>query len=141
MPETRPVYLPADIHTPDRDITHQHFRPGEHVVILKGVAGGELWGDAMKVVTSSWHTPTDEDGWRLYDPNGGARSYITAHPRYLVHLSKRCPECLTHQQAMRRYLVPRIGDSVEAVDCRWYSLTALNQLVHIADAAAARGGR
>ncbi|MFC0844738.1 hypothetical protein ACFH04_13620 [Streptomyces noboritoensis] len=141
MPETRPVYLPADIHTPDRDITHQHFRPGEHVVVLKGVAGGELWGDAMKVVTPSWHTPTDEDGWRLFDPSGGARSYITAHPRYLVHLSKRCPECLTHQQAMRRYLVPRIDDSDEAVDCRWYSLTALNQLVHIADAAAARSGR
>ncbi|GGP98972.1 hypothetical protein GCM10010215_25860 [Streptomyces virginiae] len=134
MPETRPVYLPPDPLTPERDITHHHFRPGEHVVILKGAAGGELWGDAMKVVADSWHTPTDEDGWRLLDPNGGDRSYITAHPRYLVHLSKRCPECLMHQKALREYLVKRLGDDDEAVDCSWYSLTALNQLVHVADA-------
>ncbi|MEU3402968.1 hypothetical protein ABZ766_03300 [Streptomyces sp. NPDC006670] len=134
MPETRPVYLPPDPITPKRDITHQHFRPGEHVVILKGAAGGELWGDAMKVVVSSWHTPTDEDGWRLLDPNGGDRSYVTAHPRYLVHLSKRCPECLMHQKALREYLVKRLGDAEEAVDCRWYSLNTVNQLVHVADA-------
>ncbi|MEU8495233.1 hypothetical protein AB0940_01025 [Streptomyces sp. NPDC006656] len=134
MPETRPVYLPPDPLTPKRDITHQHFRPGEHIVILKGAAGGELWGEAMKVVVSSWHTPTDEDGWRLLDPNGGDRSYVTAHPRYLVHLSKRCPECLMHQKALREYLVKRLGEAEEAVDCRWYSLNALNQLVHVADA-------
>ncbi|MFF3860077.1 hypothetical protein [Streptomyces sp. NPDC002209] len=134
MPETSPVYLPPDPLTPERDITHRHFRPGEHVVILKGAAGGELWGDAMKVVAPSWHTPTNEDGWRLLDPNGGDRSYVTAHPRYLVHLSKRCPECLMHQKALREYLVKRLGDGEEVVDCSWYSLTALNQLVHVADA-------
>lgn len=33
--------------TPDRDITHQHFQAGDTVVVLKGVASGELWGDAM----------------------------------------------------------------------------------------------
>ncbi|WP_043267076.1 hypothetical protein [Streptomyces sp. CT34] len=139
MPEaTRPPYAPADILTPDRDVTHRHFRPGDQVVVLKGAAGHELWGDAYKVVTASWHTPTDEDGWRLYDPNGGERTYITAHPRYLVHLSRRCPDCLIHQQALATYLLPRLAGTGEVVDCSWYSVTELNQLVHIADA---RGGR
>ncbi|WP_031008897.1 hypothetical protein [Streptomyces sp. NRRL F-5727] len=133
MPETRPVYLPHDPLTPKRDITHAHFRPGEHVVIFKGAAEGRLWGDAMKVVTDSLHTPTDENGWRLLDPNGGHRSYLTAHPRYMVHLSTLCPECLVHQQALREYLIPRVGTGEEPVDCRWYSVTALNQLVHVAD--------
>ncbi|WP_372479300.1 alpha/beta fold hydrolase [Streptomyces griseocarneus] len=61
-PDKAPV---LDRLTPKRDITHAHFRPGEQVVIFKGVADGDLWGDAMTVVTPSWHTPTDEDGWRL----------------------------------------------------------------------------
>ncbi|BAU88008.1 hypothetical protein SLA_7142 [Streptomyces laurentii] len=134
MPATnRPVYLPHDPLTPQRDITHTHFRPGETVVIFKGVAGGRLWGNAVTVVAPSWHTPTDEAGWRVLDPAGGDRSYVTAHPRYLVHLSTGCPECLVHQKALREYLVPRIGTDEDPVDCRWYSLTALNQLVHVAD--------
>lgn len=136
MPEaTRPPYAPADNLTPERDITHQHFRPGDQVVVLKGAAGSELWGDTYKVVTPSWHTPTDEDGWRLYDPRGGERTYITAHPRYLVHLSRRCPDCLIYQRALATYLLPRLAETDEVVDCGWYSLTALNQLVHIADTA------
>ncbi|MFE0772177.1 hypothetical protein [Streptomyces sp. NPDC058861] len=133
MPEPRPVYLPPDPLTPKRDITHQHFRPGEHVVVLKGATEGRLWGDAMKVIAPSWHTPTDENGWRLLNPNGGDRSYITAHPRYMVHLSTRCPECLVHQKTLREYLIPRVGTAEEAVDCHWYSVTALNQLVHVDD--------
>jgi hypothetical protein len=131
---SRHPHAPGDVLTPDRDITHAHFRPGDQVVILKGVAGSELWGDAYKVVTPSWHTPTDEDGWRLYDPAGGDRSYITAHPRYLVHLSRRCPDCLIYQQALRTYLVPRLADTEGDVDCGWYSVTHLNQVVHVADA-------
>ncbi|AJT62525.1 hypothetical protein T261_0836 [Streptomyces lydicus] len=140
MPDavTRPPYIPGDNLTPDRGITHAHFRPGDQVVVLKGVAGGELWGDAFKVVTPSWHTPTDEDGWRLYDPHGGERSYITAHPRYLVHLSRRCPDCLIYQRALQDYLLPQFGTTNKVVDCGWYSLTHLNQLVHVNDA---RGGR
>ncbi|MFI6012533.1 hypothetical protein ACIBAG_27560 [Streptomyces sp. NPDC051243] len=117
---------------------HGHFRPGDQVVILKGVADGELWGDAMTVVTPSWHTPTDEDGWRLRDPNGGQQTFITAHPRYLVHLSRRCPDCLIHLRALEDYLIPKLAGAGAEVDCGWYSVTALNQLVHIADA---RGGR
>ncbi|MFE7302627.1 hypothetical protein [Streptomyces sp. NPDC057579] len=140
MPDavSRPPYIPGDVFTPERDITHAHFRPGDKVVVLKGVAGKELWGDAYKVVTPSWHTPTDEDGWRLYDPNGGDRTYITAHPRYLVHLSRRCPDCLIYLRALEDYLLPQFPDSNAAVDCGWYSLTLLNQLVHVYDA---RGDR
>ncbi|MFK4222235.1 hypothetical protein [Streptomyces sp. NPDC019890] len=136
MPDavSRPPYVPVDILTPDRDITHAHFRPGDQVVILKGVAGEELWGDAMTVVTPSWHTPTNEDGWRLRDPNGGERTYVTGHARYLVHLSRRCPDCLIYLRALEDYLLPKFADATEVTDCGWYSLTHLNQLVHIADA-------
>ncbi|MET9294371.1 hypothetical protein [Streptomyces sp. NPDC003077] len=140
MPDavSRPPYVPGDILTPEREITHQHFQPGDHVIILKGVADGELWGDAMTVITPSWHTPTDEDGWRLRDPDGGERTYITAHPRYLVHLSRRCPDCLIYQRAVEQYLLPRFAGTREVIDCGWYSLTHLNQLVHVDDV---RGGR
>lgn len=134
-----PVFAPTpDPLTPDRDITHAHFQAGDTVVVLKGVAGGELWGDALRVITPSWHTPTDENGWRLRDATGGAQSYITAHPRYLVHLSRRCPDCLIHLRAMEDSLLPkRTGDNT-LIDCGWYTTTALNQLVHTADL---RGGR
>ncbi|MGV9790848.1 hypothetical protein [Streptomyces sp. NPDC003435] len=120
--------------TPDRDITHAHFRAGDAVIVLKGVAGGELWGDAVRVVAPSWHTPTDEDGWRVRDATGGAQSYVTAHPRYLVHLSRQCPDCLIHVRAMEDLLLPKHADRDELIDFGWYTTTALNQLVHVADA-------
>ncbi|WP_367435078.1 hypothetical protein [Streptomyces celluloflavus] len=140
MPDglSRPPYIPVDILTPDRDVTHGHFAPGDQVVVLKGVAGGELWGDAMTVVTPSWHTPTDEDGWRLRDPDGGERTYVTGHPRYLVHLSRRCHDCLIYLRAMEDYLLPKLTDAPTRFDCGWYNLTALDQLVHVNDA---RNGR
>lgn len=119
--------------TPDRDITHQHFQAGDTVVVIRGVAVGELWGDSMRVVAPSWHTPTDEDGWRLRDATGGAQSYVTAHPRYLVHLSRRCPDCLIHLRAMEDALLTRFAGRDELIDCGWYTTTALGQLVHIAD--------
>jgi hypothetical protein len=134
---SRDACIPADTITRDRDITHAHFAPGDQIVVIKGVADGELWGDAMTVVTPSWHTPTEEDGWRLRDPNGGARSFITGHPRYLVHLSKRCPDCLIYQRALTDYLLPKIGGT-KPVDVGWYSITDLNQLVHAADKRSAR---
>ncbi|WP_328486041.1 hypothetical protein [Streptomyces zaomyceticus] len=134
MPEpTRPAFAPADTITGDRDITHAHFAPGDQVVVIKGVADGELWGDAMTVVAPSWHTPTDEDGWRLRNPNGGAQSFITGHPRYLVHLSKRCPDCLIYLRALEDYLLPKVvGD--KPVDLGWYRVTDFGQLVHADDA-------
>ncbi len=144
MPETepdapiRPPYVPDDVLTPVRDITHGHFQPGDQVVILKGIAGGEVWGDAYGVVVPSWHTPTDEDGWRLRDPNGGDRTYLTGHPRYMVHLSRRCPDCLTYLRGMEEYLTQQFPDNESWIDCDWYSLTHLNQIVHLDDA---RSGR
>lgn len=140
MPDAaaRPPYVPDDLLTPVRDITHAHFRAGDLVVILKGVAGGKLSGDAMTVVAPSWHTPTDEDGWRLRDPNGGERTYITAHPRYMVHLPRHCPDCLIHHGAMERYLLAKLSSIRGTIDCGWYSTTALNQLVHNDDARSSR---
>ncbi|CAM5570582.1 hypothetical protein [Streptomyces aurantiogriseus] len=138
-PTTPTVVAPTpDPLTPERDITHRHFRPGEQVVVLKGVVGGDLWGDSMRVVTPSWHTPTDEDGWRLRDPDGGRQTYITAHPRYLAHLSRPCPDCMIYVRAMGDYLLPKYPASDHVVDCGWYTTTALGQLVHVNDA---RGGR
>ncbi|MFF8386119.1 hypothetical protein ACF053_21060 [Streptomyces kanasensis] len=135
QPPSAPVFTPTpDPLTPDRDITHAHFQAGDTVVVLKGAAGGELWGDAMRIVAPSWHTPTDEDGWRLRDATGGAQTYITAHPRYLVHLSRRCPDCLIYLRAMEDYLPPKYTDGEAIVDCGWYTTTAIGQLVHRADA-------
>ncbi|MFD8646278.1 MULTISPECIES: hypothetical protein [Streptomyces] len=137
-PPRTPVLAPTpDPITPDRDVTHRHFQAGEQVVVLKGVADGDLWGDAMHIVAPSWHTPTDEDGWRLRDATGGQQSYITAHPRYMVHLSRRCPDCLIYLRALEDHLLPR-HPSAALIDCGWYTTTELNQLVHIDDA---RDGR
>ncbi|MFF3556147.1 hypothetical protein ACFYXL_22395 [Streptomyces tsukubensis] len=133
MPEPSRPYVPADTVTPERDITHQHFRPGDPVIIVKGIAGGELWGEAMTVVTPSWHTPTEEDGWRLRNPRGGTQTYITAHPRYMIHTSRLCRDCLTHQRALEDHILPRITPTSGPVDGGWYSVTLLNQLVHADD--------
>ncbi|MFD5108952.1 hypothetical protein [Streptomyces cinereoruber] len=138
LPPDPVVALTPDPLTPDRDVTHQHFQAGDTVVVLKGVAGGELWGDAMRVVAPSWHLPTDEDGWRLRDATGGQQSYITAHPRYLVHLSRRCPDCLIHLRAMEDALLPKYPGDDTLIDCGWYTTTAVGQLVHVADVRAGR---
>ncbi|MFD8847605.1 hypothetical protein [Streptomyces sp. NPDC059604] len=138
LPPDPVVALTPDPLTPNRDITHAHFQAGDTVIVLKGVAGGELWGDAMRVVAPSWHLSTDEDGWRLRDATGGQQSYITAHPRYLVHLSRRCPDCLIHLRAMEDVLLPKYPDGNALIDCGWYTTTAVGQLVHVDDARAGR---
>ncbi|MFR9723989.1 hypothetical protein ACL02R_11580 [Streptomyces sp. MS19] len=118
--------------TPVRDITHRHFRAGDRIAIIRGTVRGQLWGDCLHVVAPSWHTPTDEDGWRLRDPDGGELSYITAHPRHLVHLDRRCADCLIHLRALAGHLLPRVP-GLQALDAGWYSLTPLHQLVHVGD--------
>ncbi|MER7986540.1 hypothetical protein ABTY53_13195 [Streptomyces noursei] len=135
-----PAFAPTpDPLTPARDITHRHFQAGDQIIVLKGVAGDELWGDAMRVIAPSRHTPTDEDGWRLRNPTGGAQTYLTGHPRYLVHLSRRCPDCLIHLRAMQDLLLPKFAGHDDAViDCGWYTTTSLGQLVHVNDARANR---
>ncbi|NSC25187.1 hypothetical protein FM076_30130 [Streptomyces albus subsp. chlorinus] len=134
-----PVLSPTpDPVTPDRDITHRHFQPREEVLVLKGIARGRLWGRSMRVVTPSWHTPTDKDGWRLRDPNGGRQTYITAHPGYLAHATGHCPDCLIYLHAMEEHSLPEGPHGADPVDCGWYTTTALGQLVHVADT---RGGQ
>ncbi len=135
IPPSTPAFSPTpDPLTPARDVTHAHFEIGDQIIVLKGVAAGELWGDTMRVVAPSWHTPTDEDGWRLRDPTGGAQTYITGHPRYLAHLSRRCPDCSIYLRAMENHLLPKYAGQDALIDCGWYTTTALGQLLHIADA-------
>jgi hypothetical protein len=98
-----------------------------------------LFSRAWSVVTPSWHTPTDEDGWRLRDTDGGQQTYITAHPRYLVHLSRRCSDCIIYMRALSDCLLPKFSATDDVTDCGWYTITALNQLVHISDARSDRG--
>ncbi|MGW1224871.1 hypothetical protein [Streptomyces sp. NPDC002530] len=133
-----PVTVVPEPFTATWDITHAHFQAGDTVIVLKGVAGGELWGDVMRVVAPSWHTSTDENGWRLRDATGGTQSYVTAHPRYLVHLSRRCPDCVIHVRAMEKALLARFVGRDELVDCGWYTTTVLGQLVHVADVGGSR---
>ncbi|RSO21542.1 hypothetical protein DMH15_35190 [Streptomyces sp. WAC 06725] len=139
MPDAafRPPYIPADTVTPERDITHAHFASGDRIVILKGAFGGNLCGEEMTVIAPSWHTPTDEDGWRLRNPHGGERTFITAHPRYMVHVQRYCPDCAGYLKALGEVLLPQMpADRV--VDGGWYTLTALDQLVHNRDLRDAR---
>ncbi|MFF0740603.1 hypothetical protein ACFYVL_09390 [Streptomyces sp. NPDC004111] len=139
LPPNSPVPVPLpDPLTPTRTVAHGHFQAGDRVVVLKGAVGGELWGDAMRVVAPSWHTPTEENGWRLRDATGGQQSYLTAHPRYLVHLTRRCPDCLIYLRAMEDHLLPQLTSANALTDCAWYTTTALGQLVHMDDA---RGNR
>lgn len=133
----RPPHIPADPVTPERDITHAHFAPGDRIVIIKGAFGGDLCGEEMTVVAPSWHTPTDEDGWRLRNPHGGAHTFITAHPRHLIHVERYCPDCTSHLKALADVLLPQMpADRV--VDGRWYTLNALDHLVHHRDQHAGR---
>lgn len=134
-PPPRP---PADTLTPERDITHQHFTPGDQVAIIKGAFKGELVGEEMTVVASSWHTPTDSDGWRLRNPRGGEHSYITAHPRYMIHTGRYCPDCTGFFRALSDTLLPRMPDTERSVDGGWYYQSALDQLVHTADLGGSR---
>ncbi|MFF4767438.1 hypothetical protein ACFY1V_13075 [Streptomyces sp. NPDC001255] len=120
--------------TPSRDVPPGHFQAGDQVFVIRGLASGELWGDSQRIVAPSLHTPTEENGWRLRNSTGGQQSYTTAHPRYLAHLSYRCPDCMIYLRAMEDYLLPRLGRHPEVIDCGWYTITRLGQLVHIDDA-------
>jgi hypothetical protein len=134
-PPPRP---PADTLTPERVITHQHYAPGDQVFIVKGAFRGNLVGEEMTVVAPSWHTPTDEDGWRLRNPRGGEHSYITAHPRYMIHTGRYCPDCTHHFNALAASLLPRMPATDRSTDGGWYYLTSLDQLVHTSDLGSSR---
>jgi len=90
------------------------------------------------VVAPSWHTPTDSDGWRLRNPRGGEHSYITAHPRYMIHTGRYCPDCTSFFRSLSDTLLPQMPSSQRSVDGSWYYRTALDQLVHTADLGSGR---
>jgi hypothetical protein len=45
----RAASVPSDPITPARDITHAHFAPGDHVMVVQGAAGRRLFGAPMTV--------------------------------------------------------------------------------------------
>jgi hypothetical protein len=135
VPEAEPhrlPYIPADTTTPDRDITHTHFAVGDRVVLIRGAVDGDLIGEEMTIVAPSWHTPTDENGWRVRNPKGGQHSYLTAHPRYLIHLERHCYDCTSYFRDLAEEVLPQIT-TARLTECGWYSLTTLDQLVHYRD--------
>ncbi|MGW2404055.1 hypothetical protein ACWCXK_05950 [Streptomyces sp. NPDC001739] len=127
-----PTVSATDTATPQRVVTHEHFAPGDRVVVICGSADGDLAGEEMRVVAPSWHLPTGEDGWRLRNPQGGQRTFITAHPRYLIHLETLCPDCTGFLRKLAATLLPQLPKRGVAQG-GWYQLTALDQLVHTAD--------
>ncbi|GAA3212027.1 hypothetical protein GCM10020256_11170 [Streptomyces thermocoprophilus] len=94
----------------------------------------------MRIVAPSWHTPppTRTDGDCVTPPGVPSPTSPLTPPRYLVHLSRRCPDCLIYLRAMEDALLTRFAGRDELIDCGWYTTTALGQLVHTADT---RGGR
>lgn len=131
--ETLPRVHATDTTTAHRAVTHGHFAPGEEVWVVRGSTEGQLLGTRMTVVAPSWHTPTDQDGWRLRNPGGGTRTFLTGHPRYLIHAERHCPYCLTYALALAAELLPQLP-ATGTVSGDWYLLSALDQLVHTSDA-------
>ncbi|MEU1819906.1 hypothetical protein ABZ543_32710 [Streptomyces roseifaciens] len=130
MPDSAPLYVHAtDTVTPAREVAHDHFAPGDRVVVVRGSLDGDLHGDDLTVVAPSWHTVTGQDGWRTRNPHGGAQTFTTAHPRYLIHIERPCPECLDFFRALAAELLPQLP-SQGCTEGDWYTFTALGQLVH-----------
>ncbi|MGY4968333.1 hypothetical protein ACWGCC_03760 [Streptomyces nigrescens] len=128
----QPTVRVTDTVTPQRVMNHEHFAPGDRVVIICGSADGDLAGADLRIVAPSWHTPTGEDGWRLRNPQGGEHTFITGHPRYLIHIEPACPECARHLQRLSKALLPQLPKKGVATG-DWYQLTGLDQLVHTSD--------
>ena len=131
----------ADTVTPHRVITHGHFAIGDTVTVLCRVDDGEVSGEVMTIVAPSWHEPTKEDGWRVRNPRGGERTYLTAHPRYLVHVTESrryCPDCSDYLSQLRRAVLSKLP-ATGVHDAGWYRITEpANHLLHRADEDAAK---
>ncbi|WP_330821906.1 hypothetical protein [Streptomyces bugieae] len=89
------------------------------------------------MATSSWHTPTDEVGWRLYGPNGGERPTSPPTPLPRPHLPpvRQLPDL---PAGPGDCLLPQISTAGDVIDCGWCWTHHLNQLVHVNGAS---GGR
>ncbi|WP_058042199.1 hypothetical protein [Streptomyces roseifaciens] len=130
MPDSAPLSVHAtDTVTPNRQVRHDHFAPGDRVVVIRGSLDGDLHGDDLTVVAPSWHTPTGQDGWRTRNPNGGTHTFTTAHPRYLIHVEQHCPDCVAFFRALAAELLPQLPKR-GCTEGDWYQFTALDQLVH-----------
>ncbi|KPI02850.1 hypothetical protein OK074_5000 [Actinobacteria bacterium OK074] len=122
----------TDSVTPKRRVSHDHFVAGEPVVVVRGSLDGELAADVATVVAPSWHVPTGEDGWRIRVQGGGERTFVTAHPRYLIHAGLPCPDCVAYFDALTRELLPQLP-AHGSTEGDWYGLTATDQLIHATD--------
>lgn len=114
-----------------RDVEHDHFRPGESVLIITGSQNGSLTGTQFTVVTPSWHASTGRDGWRLRDAHGGDISFVTAAPKYLIHIEQDCTLCVDFFGQLNRWVLPVLPrEGVGHTNS--YSL-ADGEILHIAD--------
>lgn len=130
MPDSAPLSVHAsDTVTPSRQVRHDHFAPGDRVVVIRGSLDGDLHGDDLTVVAPSWHTPTGQDGWRTRNPQGSTHTFTTAHPRYLIHVEQHCPDCVAFFRALAAELLPQLP-KLGCTEGDWYRFTALDQLVH-----------
>lgn len=120
-----------------RDVEHDHFRPGESVLIITGSQNGSLTGIQFTIVASSWHATTGTNGWRLRNKNGGELSFVTAAPKYLIHTDQHCAYCVEFLGQLNRWILPVLPRNGVGYT-NSYSL-ADGELLHIADEISAAG--
>ncbi|RMI46749.1 hypothetical protein [Streptomyces triticirhizae] len=130
---TRRMTIIVDTPTFTRRVDHDHFAPGEQVLIILGAKDGALTGDVFDVVAPSWHQATDVDGWRVRDPRGGTVSYFTAAPKYLIHTGVDCSPCVDYLRQLERWVLPHLTGEPGQRDTNSYRIVD-GELVHIADA-------
>ncbi len=125
-----------DTSTYFRSVAHDHFSPGERVLIIRGSQDGHLTGASFTIVAPSWHQVTDTEGWRLRDHCGGETSYVTAAPKYLIHLDRDCTRCVGFFNQLKRWVLPALPRHGQG-ETNSYTLTDAAEIVHIADELAA----
>lgn len=128
----QPNAIIMDTPTYVRRVARDHFAPGERVLIILGSQDGALTGDQFTVVAPSQHRATGSEGWRLRDDNGGEQSYLTAAPKYLIHLDRHCPACVGFFKELQRWVLPALPRRGYALT-NSYAVTDDAEIVHIAD--------
>ena len=128
----RPLTIVMDTVTLWREVAHGHFAPGDAVLVVRGSLDGSLTGDRFTVVASSWHRATGVNGWRLRDASGGEQSFVTAAPKYLIHIGRPCGECVDFFNALKEWVLPVLPEH-GAGETHSFTLTRDAELVHVAD--------
>lgn len=103
-----PITIVIDTPTYCRTVPAGHFAPGDQVLIVLGSQGSSLIGDRFTIVAPYHHQITDIPGWRLRDDDGGELSFLTASPKYLIHLDRDCPVCARFFRQLKRWLLPAL---------------------------------